>query len=284
MRSGATGGGAEGQWALILGVSSGTGAAIARALSEDPGLSIFGVHRGNHREAAAALACEVEARGRPIALREADAGTAEGAAAGAAELLARAGPRSVRLFVHSIACASLGRLAVGDAPLHPRQVQRTLDAMASSFVFWTRELVARDLLAPGARLLGLSNPMPEVVAEGTALIGAAKAALEVYVRHLARELGPRGVRVNLLKFGAVVTPAMARTLGGRLAALERALVDAIPAGRLVTLEEVARLVRVLVAEEGAWFNGATIDFTGGEPQGLYDAMIRAVLRAPEGAG
>jgi NAD(P)-dependent dehydrogenase (short-subunit alcohol dehydrogenase family) len=117
--------------------------------------------------------------------------------------------------------------------------------------------------------------MPEVVARDTALIGAAKAALEVYVRHLARELGPRGHRVNLLKFGAVVTPAMARTLGGRLSALERALLDAMPARRLCTLQEVARFVAVLTGSDAAWFNGATIDFTGGEAHGLYDALIRA---------
>ena len=262
------------RWAVILGASSGTGAAIARAVARDPGLHVFGVHRGNHPASALAVAEDVEAAGRRAHLRRADAGTAEGAAEGAEALLHAAGPRSVHLFVHSIADASIGRLASGDArQLHPKQFQKTLDAMASSFVYWTQELLARDLLGPGARLLGLSNPMVDTVVRDTALIAAAKAALEIYVRHLARELGPRGHRVNLLKFGAVLTPALERTFGPRLGALRGVLRRVIPAGRTATLEEVARVVSMLAGDGGAWFNGATIDFTGGESQALMDALL-----------
>lgn len=263
-------------WAVILGASCGTGAAIARAVARDPGFDIFGAHRGHHPEKAEALATFVRGLQRNIHLRQADAGTAESAARGTDELLRVAGPRSVKLFVHSIANASIGGLTREEGHrLTPCQIQKTLESMASSFVYWAQELVSKDLLAPRAHLLGLSNPMPDVIARDTAAIGAAKAALEVYVRHLARELGPRGHRVNLLKFGAIVTPAMARTLGGRLPALERALHDAIPAQRLCTLDEVGRFVAVLAGEDAAWFNGATIDFTGGESQGLFDALIRA---------
>jgi hypothetical protein len=41
----------------------------------------------------------------------------------------------------------------------------------------------------------------------------------------------------------------------------------------VEIEEVARFVSVLAGEDGAWFNGAVIDFSGGEFQSLYDALI-----------
>ncbi|MCC6552237.1 MAG: SDR family oxidoreductase [Polyangiaceae bacterium] len=262
------------RWAVVLGASCGTGAAIARAVARDPGLHVFGVHRGNHPEGALDVTRAVEAAGRRAHLRRAEAGTAEAAAEGADALLDAAGPRSVHLFVHSIASASVGCLASGDAAqLHPKQFQKTLDAMASSFVYWTQELLARDLLAPGARLLGLSNPMVDTVTRGTPLIAASKAALEIYVRHLAHELGPRGYRVNLLKFGAVITPALERTFGPRLGALRRVLRRAIPAGRTATAEEIARFVSILAGEGASWFNGATIDFTGGESQALMDALL-----------
>ena len=263
------------RWALILGASSGTGAAIAAALARDPGLDVFGMHRGNHPEGAIAVAGRVEAAGRRACLHLGDAGTAEGAETGARALLDVAGPRSVQVFVHSIANASVGRLASGGADqLHPKQFQRTLEAMASSFVYWTQALLARDLLAPKAHLLGLSNPMTETVVRGTALIAASKAALEMYVRHLAHELGPRGVRVNLLKFGAVITPAVEQTFGpARLDSLQRVLRRAVPAGRLAGADEVARFVSVLAGESAAWFNGATIDFTGGETQALMECLI-----------
>lgn len=272
----------EPRWAVILGVSSGAGAAIARAVARDPGLCVFGVHRGNHPEGALVVERAGADAGRRVHLRQAEAGTPEGAEAGAAALLDAAGPRSVQLFVHSIANASVGRLASGEPDqLRPRQFQKTLDSMASSFVYWIQELAARDLLAPGAQLLGLSNPMVDTVVCDTALIAASKAALEVYVRHLAHELGPRGHRVNLLKFGAVATPALEATLSpARVAALQRVLRRVLPAGRMGTLEEVARFVSLLAGDSLRWFNGATIDFTGGETQALLDALLRPAKEDP----
>ena len=274
------------RWAVILGASSGTGAAIARAVASDErlGLGVFGAHRGNHPEEAAAVERAVAAAGRPVHLRRADAGTFEGAEEGAVELLQVAGPRSVALVVHSIANASVGLLASGeDDQVRPRQAHKTFESMAHSFVWWTQALLARDLLAPGALLLGLSNPMVDQAVRGTALIAASKAALEVYVRHLARELAPRGYRVNLLKFGAVVTDAMRKTFHGpALDRLQSALLRAIPAGRLLTVDEVAQLVCFLASSDAAFFNGATIDFTGGETQSLLDALVfpAAAPRAP----
>lgn len=267
----------NGLWAVVLGVTGGSGAAIARAVAQRPGLDIFGVHRGNLLDRVARLEGDVNAQGRRLHLRTAEGGTAQAAVLGAQEVLRTAGPRSVKLFVHAIANASVGLLAADqEKRLRPRQFEKTFESMAHSFVYWTQELLARDLLAPNARLLGLSNPIGDTVLRDTALIAASKAALEIYVRHLAHELGPRGHRVNLLKFGAVKTVALDRTFGDRqINRLSRTLELASPARRVCSVEEVGRFVSVLAGEDGAWFNGANIDFTGGEFQGFLDAMLRA---------
>jgi len=273
------------KWAVVLGVSAGTGAAVARAVAVDPGLHVFGAHRDHHAEEAAHVARDVAAAGRRAVMWVADAGTVEGAQHGAAALLAAAGPRSVRLFVHSIANASLGRLASGGADqLTPRQVHKTFDAMAHSFVFWAQELLALDLLAPSARLVGLTNPLDESLLNNCGLVTASKAALEMYVRHLAFELGPRGHRVNLLKFPTVVTPAVRKVYGPEvLAHLDATHRHMIPAGRMCTLEEVAGLVSFLAGDRAEWFNGATIDFTGGMTQSLLDLVLNRPLAADPGA-
>ncbi len=262
-------------WAVILGASVGTGAAIAREVARRPGLDVFGMHRGFHPEEAQAVARDVEAAGRRCVMLQGDAGTHPGACSGADALLAAAGPRSVKLFVHSLANASLGSLVrPGDAQVSPAQVAKTFDSMAHSFVYWAQELTRRDLLAPGAQVLGLSNPLVDSLVRNGGLITATKAALEVYVRHLAYELGPLGHRVNLLKFGAVVTAAMGTTFSGEAGeALRDVLPRIIPAGRLCTVEEVARFVAVLAGDDARWFNGATIDFTGGQTQSLFDALV-----------
>ncbi|RKH32981.1 SDR family oxidoreductase [Corallococcus praedator] len=263
------------RWALILGVSSGSGAAIAEAVARNPGLDVFGVHRGRYPDAALQMEARVRAVGRDLFLRQADASTAEAAEDGADALLARAGPRSVKLFVHAIAGASVGRfLSEGPDRLHPRRVERTFDCMAHSFVYWTQALVKRDLLAPDARLLGLQNPLDESHLGNTGLISAAKAALEMYIRYLAVELGPKGHRVNLLKFGTVMTPALRHVYSPEaLAQLEQRHAAMNPAGRMCTVEEVARFVSVLTGDEAGWFNGATIDFTGGMTLRLLDLVL-----------
>jgi NAD(P)-dependent dehydrogenase (short-subunit alcohol dehydrogenase family) len=265
----------ESQWAVILGVSAGTGAAIARAVARDPGLSVFGAHRGHHQEAADEVVRDVRAAARRAEMWIADAGTAEGAAVGADALLAFAGPRSVRLFVHSIANASLGRFT-SDGPdrFEPRHFQKTLDSMAHSFVYWTQAMLDRDLFAPSARLLGLTNPLDDTLLHNTGLVAASKAALLAYVRHLAFELGPRGYRVNVLKFPTVVTPAVRRVYAPDvLDRLEAAHRQMIPAGRMCTVEEVADFVSFLAGDRAEWLNGATIDFSGGMTQSLLDLVL-----------
>jgi NAD(P)-dependent dehydrogenase (short-subunit alcohol dehydrogenase family) len=263
-------------WAVVLGVSSGTGAAAARALARDPGLDVLGVHRGHHPREADALRDEITALGRRAVLLVADAGTAQAPRDLAPALEQAAGSRSVKVFVHSIANASVGRLASGQGEwLGPKQIDKTLTSMASSFVYWTQELLRRDMLAPDARLIGLTNTLDDSLVDGCAVIAAAKAALEAYVRALAVELGPLGYRTNLLKFSAVVTPALRRVLGDAGAEMAAKVHgDLSPSGRACTAEEVGEFVSVLAGPKVAWMNGATIDFTGGTSLRWLDVAMQ----------
>ncbi|MEL6179683.1 MAG: SDR family oxidoreductase [Myxococcota bacterium] len=264
------------RWAVILGASSGTGAGIAQALAVDPGLNIFGVHRGRYAEQAAEVEQAVRATGRTIVMWVADAATLEGAQQGVQQLLQIAGKGSIYMLVHSIASASMGQFVVGESVLHPRQLEKTFDAMAHSFVHWTRELYNAELLAPGARLLGLNNPLSHTHLYNTGAVSASKAALEQYIQHLAIELGPEGYRVNMLTFGTVMTSALRHVYAPDvLKRLEEAHCRMNPAGRMSTVEEVARFVSVLARDEAAWFNGATIDFSGGMNLKLIDMVLNA---------
>ncbi|MBK9261571.1 MAG: SDR family oxidoreductase [Polyangiaceae bacterium] len=265
------------RWALVLGASCGTGGAIARALARDPGMHVFGIHRGNHPSEADRVKEAVLATGHEIHFRIGDAGTLEGVLGGVEEIQSVAGPRSIGIVVHSLANASVGRLASREADqITPRQVHKTFDSMAHSFLFWTQELFKRNLLAPGAHILGLTNWMTDSVLPGTALIAATKEVLGVYTRHLARELGPHGYRVNLLKFGGVFTPAVEKTFGeARLERLRRVLSRLATSHSISTVDEVAHFVSVLAGDASSRFNGATIDFTGGESQGFFDVIMNA---------
>jgi NAD(P)-dependent dehydrogenase (short-subunit alcohol dehydrogenase family) len=263
----------EARWAVVLGASSGTGAAIAETVARRRRWNVFGAHRGNWPEGAAAVQAAVEGAGARCEMWVQDAGTAAAAEAGAERLVEVAGPGSVGLLVHSLASTAVGRLAI-DQPVAPRQIEASFDRMAHSFVYWTRALHARGLLAPGAQILGLSNLMTEALVRNTAVISATKAALEMYVRHLAMELGPEGYRVNLLKFGLVVTEAARCTFPDEtFDRLVEVMTRASHTRQLLDLQGVADFVDHLAGPEARWFNGATIDFTGGEPLTFFDALM-----------
>jgi NAD(P)-dependent dehydrogenase (short-subunit alcohol dehydrogenase family) len=263
-------------WILVLGASTGSGAAIARAVAAEPGLDVFGFHRGHYPDDADSLERDVRALGRRAELHVADVGSPDGIARCADLVEERIGKRSIALMVHSISGASVGHfLATRGDPFQPRHFEKTFNYLAHSFAYWAQALHERELLAPKAQLLGLTNALHDEVLHNCGLVAAAKSALQSYVRYLAVELGPFGHRVNLLQFGTVITPAVRTVLGPlALERMEEVHAQMIPAGRMCTVEEVARFVSLLMRDECAWFNGTTIDFMGGMTLRLFDMVMQ----------
>jgi NAD(P)-dependent dehydrogenase (short-subunit alcohol dehydrogenase family) len=93
---------------------------------------------------------------------------------------------------------------------------------------------------------------------GTAVLGAASAAMEALARGLALELAPR--RVNTLSPGPVDTPLMRKVLGPNLDVLQQ-LQARLPVGRLGAAEEAGDAVVFLMANR--FMNGATLHVDGG---------------------
>lgn len=93
------------------------------------------------------------------------------------------------------------------------------------------------------------------------LVGSSKGALEALARHLAVELAPRGIRVNILTAGAVLTDAWKAMPNSedRIAETTRRT----PAGRLVTAEEVAYAAQFLCSDASAGIIGHTLVIDGG---------------------
>ena len=273
------------RWALILGATSGAGAASAKALARKPGLDIIGLHRGNHPEGVAEVTQAVEASGRKIVWIEADAGKPELIGEEADSILAHTGVESIQIMIHSIANASVGYLTSGPEArwIHPKQIQKTFDSMAHSFVYWAQALLRRRMLAPGARILALDNAINESLLGNLSVIAASKAALETYVRHMALELGPAGYRVNALKFGTVESAALEWIFPAAVWDRVKAVHDRMfPAGRMNTMDEVAAFISVLADEPGYWFNSAVIDFTGGQMHSVYQTLMDVVIHGPDG--
>ena len=93
------------------------------------------------------------------------------------------------------------------------------------------------------------------------LVGSSKGALEALARHLAIELAPRGIRVNILTAGAVLTDAWKAMPNSETRIAET--IRRTPAGRLVTAEEVAYGAQFLCSDAAAGVIGHTLVIDGG---------------------
>ncbi len=93
------------------------------------------------------------------------------------------------------------------------------------------------------------------------LVGSSKGALEALARHLAVELAPRGIRVNILTAGAVLTDAWKAMPNSEARIAET--IRRTPAGRLVTAEEVAYGAQFLCSDAAAGIIGHTLIVDGG---------------------
>jgi enoyl-[acyl-carrier protein] reductase III len=134
----------------------------------------------------------------------------------------------------------------------------TMSANARALLSLTR--VAAPSMPAGSSILGISSLGSERVLDGYTLVGASKAALEALVRYLAVELAPRGIRVNAVSAGVVETGALEH-FPNRDAMLDMGVRN--PVGRLVSPDDVARLVTFLCSSDAEMIRGQSVVVDGG---------------------
>ncbi len=119
-------------------------------------------------------------------------------------------------------------------------------------------------------IVNISSGAALLASEGLHAYAAAKAAVLSLTRNLALEYGPRGIRVNAIVPGPILTPIFAEYLksfpGGELDAGSH-----VPLRRLGRPEEIAAAVCFLASDEASYVSGATLP---------VDGAITAVLTPP----
>ncbi|MFQ5512709.1 MAG: SDR family oxidoreductase [Candidatus Krumholzibacteriia bacterium] len=256
------------RWALILGASSGFGAATARALS-GAGFNIFGVHldRRATMELVERVCSDIRAAGRKAVFFNVNASSEEKRAAAIAEMNAALGERRpdppISVLLHSLAFGTLKPfVGKADEVMNKAQMDMTLDVMAHSLVYWTQALAEEGLLAKGSKIFAMTSSGGQRVFPYYGGVSAAKAALESHIRQLSLELAPRGISANSIRAGVTDTPALRKIPGN-----ERLIEEATrknPGGRLTTPEDVGETIRALALAETTWLTGNVIGVDGGE--------------------
>lgn len=259
----------EQKWAMILGASSGFGAACSLALARR-GFNVAGVHMDRRATAANAerIAGAIREAGREAMFFNINAADPERRAevVHAFRLLIEknADFAGFNTMLHSLAFGTLKPYIFEEAAgaIKPADLNMTLDVMAHSFVYWTQDLFAAGLLRRGSKLFAMTSAGAHRVWPSYGAVSAAKAALEAHVRQLAVELASSGICVNALQAGVTNTPA-ARRIPGSDRMFATAL-ESNPGKRLTTPEDVAELVVALSLSDSVWTTGNVIRVDGGE--------------------
>jgi NAD(P)-dependent dehydrogenase (short-subunit alcohol dehydrogenase family) len=255
----------EGEWGVVLGASSGFGAATARALGRR-GMGIVGVHldRKATLPLAEAVVTDVRAAGAPAHFFNANAADDEKRVQICERARELAGGRPLRVLLHSLAFGTLKAFVSGDPSQQTTkaQLEMTLDVMAHSLVYWVQDLHARGLVGDGTRIFAMTSSGGTRVMPFYGAVSAAKAALESHVRQLALELGPEGVAVNAIRAGVTDTPAVRKIPIAEVLLAEAQRRN--PGGRLTQPEDVAETIVALSLPGTRWVSGNVVGVDGGE--------------------
>ena len=243
--------GLAGKTILVTGGTRGIGRAISLRFAE-AGAAIIAVFVRN-QEAAASLDALAKERDLKIMSLRADLTRAKGLEA-IGEMLDREGCRLSGL-VHSAATGVHKKVQEFTA----RDIQWVFSLNFEAFIGLVSQLL--PLMEDGASIVALSSKGATHAVPSYGLVGASKGALEAFSRQMAAELASRGIRVNLLCPGAVLTEAW-KALPDREERLA-AVVSRTPLGRLVTAEEVAYAAQFLCSDAASGVVGHKLVVDGG---------------------
>jgi NAD(P)-dependent dehydrogenase (short-subunit alcohol dehydrogenase family) len=118
------------------------------------------------------------------------------------------------------------------------------------------------LSADGGRIINISSGLARFATPGYAAYGAMKGAIEVLTRYQAKELGARGIAVNVVAPGAIETD-----FGGGLVRDNKQVNDFVASvtalGRVGRPDDIGGVVASLLSPENGWINAQRIEASGG---------------------
>jgi 3-oxoacyl-[acyl-carrier protein] reductase len=232
----------EGKLALVTGASRGIGRAIAQELARAGASVVVGYRSG--KDEAEALAAEIG--GRAV---QADVSSVEDAK----RLVEEAG--DVDVLVNNAGLTRDGLLA----RMSDDDWRTVIDTNLGS-VFYTCRAVTRPMMKKrSGSIVNISSVVGVHGNFGQANYAASKAGIIGFTKSLARELGSRGVRANVVAPGYVKT-ALTDVLPEEAT---QAMIQNTPLGRVAEPEEIAGAVRFLASDQASFITGEVLLVDGG---------------------
>ena len=251
-------------WVLLLGGSTGHGAATAKRLAKDGyGIIAFHFDRGEAKKIAQETINQVNdlTNGRCHYFNT-NAASEETIDKYLPEIQKLTNGKPLKLLLHSIAFGTTTNF-FGEKPVTQRQMDMTIHVMGNSLLYWTQKLFGEGLLGKGSRVMGLTSEGNYLAMEGYGPVSVAKVAMEAIIRQIGWELGQHGITANAVQAGITPTRALTK-ITDRWEEWIESTKSRNPMHRTTMPEDVAGTISMLLKPEADFINCSIIYCDGGE--------------------
>lgn len=245
--------------ALITGGSRGLGKNMALAVAKK-GLDVIITYNAN-QQAADEVVAEIKSMGQNAAAFQLDTSDISNFTAFvstiSAYLLEETGSSKIDYLVNNAGTALYA--PVSDTT--PEQMDGIFNIHFKGVFFLTQQLL--PLINDGGGIVNISSGLTRIAMPGSSVYGSMKAAVETLTRYLAKELGSRKIRANVIAPGAIATDFG----GGRVRDNEEinAQIASVTAlGRVGLPDDIGGVVAFLCSDEAFWINAQRIEVSGGQ--------------------
>lgn len=242
-----------GEWqrvAIVTGASHGIGAAVAERLAQD-GMAVV-INYASSPEQADALVAKIGADGSKAIAVKAD--VSDPAAVKTLFDAAEQAFSGIDVLVNNAGVIHLTPIAEAEDDAFDKTIAVNLKGTFNGL----REGGRR--LREGGRIVSFSSSVVGLYQPTYALYAATKAGIEAMTHIAAKELGARGITVNVIAPGPVDTPLFTN---GKSQEQIEAITRMNPFGRLGEPEDIARVVSFLAGPDGGWVSGQVLRANGG---------------------